>query len=86
MPRIVIFAGDGVGPEVVGEAVKVLTAVERRFGHTFELESRAIGGDALDRFGVPVREEDIEDAARRRRAPGRGGWTEVGRRRAVTSP
>jgi 3-isopropylmalate dehydrogenase len=64
MPRIVIFAGDGVGPEVVGEAVKVLTAVERRFGHTFELESRAIGGDALDRFGVPVRVEDIEATRR----------------------
>ena len=64
MPRIVIFAGDGVGPEVVGEAVKVLTAVERRFGHRFELESRAIGGDALDQFGIPVRAEDI-DAARR---------------------
>ncbi|MCC2629119.1 MAG: 3-isopropylmalate dehydrogenase [Thermomicrobiales bacterium] len=64
MPRIVIFAGDGVGPEVVGEAVKVLTAVERRFGHTFELDSRAIGGDALERFGVPVREEDIEATRR----------------------
>ena len=48
MPRIVVFAGDGVGPEVVGEAVKVLTAVERRFGHQFELESLAIGGEALE--------------------------------------
>src|SRR5215216_7296001 len=62
MPRIMVFAGDGVGPEVVGEAVKVLAAVERRFRHRFELESRAIGGDALDRFGVPVRAEDIEAA------------------------
>jgi 3-isopropylmalate dehydrogenase len=64
MPRIVIFAGDGVGPEVLGEAVKVLTAVERRFGHTFELDLRAIGGDALEQFGVPVREEDIEATRR----------------------
>ena len=64
MPRIVIFAGDGVGPEVVAEAVKVLTAVERRFGHHFLVESRAIGGDALDRFGVPVRKEDIEATRR----------------------
>ena len=64
MPRIVIFAGDGVGPEVVGEAVKVLGAVERRFGHRFQLESRAIGGDAIDRFGVPVRSEDIEATRR----------------------
>ena len=62
MPKIVVFAGDGVGPEVAGEAVKVLTAVERRFGHRFELESRAIGGEALDRFGVPVRAEEIEAA------------------------
>jgi 3-isopropylmalate dehydrogenase len=62
MPKIVVFAGDGVGPEVVSEAVKVLTAVERRFGHRFELESRAIGGEALDRFGVPVRAEEIEAA------------------------
>jgi 3-isopropylmalate dehydrogenase len=60
MPRIVVFAGDGVGPEVVGEAVKVLGAVERRFDIGFDLESRAIGGDALDRFGVPVRAEDVE--------------------------
>ena len=60
MPRIVIYAGDGVGPEVVAETVKVLTAVERRFGQSFDLESHAIGGEALDRFGVPVRAEDIE--------------------------
>ena len=45
---------------MVAEAVKVLTAVERRFGQSFELESHAIGGEALDRFGVPVRAEDIE--------------------------
>jgi 3-isopropylmalate dehydrogenase len=60
MPRIVIFAGDGVGPEVVAEAVKVLTAVEHRFGHSFELEAHSTGGEALDRFGVPARAEDIE--------------------------
>jgi len=60
MPKIVVFAGDGVGPEVVAEAVKVLTAIGSRFGHGFELEARAIGGEALDRFGVPVRAEDTE--------------------------
>jgi 3-isopropylmalate dehydrogenase len=64
MSRIVLFPGDGVGPEVVAEAVKVLTAVERRFGHHFEIEPRAIGGDALDRFGVPLRPEDIEATRR----------------------
>jgi 3-isopropylmalate dehydrogenase len=62
MPRIVLFPGDGVGPEVVAEAVKVLSAVERRFGHRFDIKSHAIGGDALDQFGVPIRPEDVESA------------------------
>ena len=62
MPRIVLFPGDGVGPEVVAEATKVLSAVERRFGPRFEIESHAIGGDALDQFGVPLRSEDVESA------------------------
>ena len=60
MPRIVLFPGDGVGPEVVAEAVKVLGAVERRYGYRFEFSSLAIGGDALDRYGSPLRSEDIE--------------------------
>src|SRR5918995_3277321 len=64
MPRIVLFPGDGVGPDVVAEAFKVLSAAERRFGHRFEIESLPIGGDALDRFGVPLRTEDIESARR----------------------
>jgi 3-isopropylmalate dehydrogenase len=62
MPRIVLFPGDGVGPDVVAEAIKVLSAIEHRFGHEFEIELLAIGGDALDRFGVPLRTEDIESA------------------------
>ena len=60
MPRIVVFPGDGVGPEVVAEALKVLTAVGRRFDCRFDIEPLAIGGDALDRHGVPLRAEDIE--------------------------
>ncbi len=60
MPRIALFPGDGVGPEVIAEAVKVLGAVERRFACSFSFEQLAIGGDALDRYGVPLRAEDIE--------------------------
>ena len=62
MPRIAVFPGDGVGPEVVAEALKVLAAVERRFECRFDYEPLAIGGDALDRHGVPLRAEDIEAA------------------------
>ena len=64
MPRIVLFPGDGVGPEVIAEAVKVLTAVGRLFEQRFEFESCAIGGDALDRYGVPLRADDIEATRR----------------------
>lgn len=60
MASVVLFPGDGVGPEVIAEAVKVLRAVERRFGTTFDFQTLAIGGDALDRYGVPLRDEDIE--------------------------
>ena len=60
MPRIALFPGDGVGPEVVAEAVKVLGAIERRYSCTFEYAPLAIGGDAFDRYGVPLRAEDIE--------------------------
>ena len=60
MPRIALFPGDGVGPEAIAEAVKVLGAVERRFACSFSFEQLAIGGDALDRYGVPLRAEDIE--------------------------
>jgi 3-isopropylmalate dehydrogenase len=60
MANIALFPGDGVGPEVVAEAVKVLQTVARRFGHVFNFVTLAIGGDALDRYGVPIRKEDIE--------------------------
>ncbi len=49
--RIAVIAGDGVGPEIVDEAIKVLRAVERKFGHEFEFDRRLIGGCAHDACG-----------------------------------
>lgn len=46
--RIVILPGDGIGPEVTQEGVKVLKAVANRFGHEFKFESHLIGGAAID--------------------------------------
>ncbi len=62
MPKIAVFPGDGVGPEVVAEAVKVLEAVNRRYALDLVFETLAMGGDALDRFGVPLRQEEIRAA------------------------
>ena len=57
---IALLPGDGVGPEIMAEARKVLNAIEHRFGHRFDLFETAIGGAAIDAHGVPLRSEDIE--------------------------
>lgn len=56
---IVTLPGDGVGPEVMAEAVKVLTAIADRFGFAVEFDERKIGGAAIDAYGLPLRSEDI---------------------------
>ena len=57
---IALLPGDGVGREVMAEAEKVLFAVADRFGHAFDTFEVAIGGAAIDAFGVPVRPKDVE--------------------------
>ncbi len=58
--RIAVLPGDGIGPEVMEGAVDVLKAIGRWFGHHFEIEYGAIGGDAIDRFGTPLPEETVK--------------------------
>lgn len=62
--QILVVPGDGIGPEVVKEGCKVLEAVVDRFGPRFELTEDIIGGAAIDRFGVPIRDETVERAKR----------------------
>lgn len=49
--RITALPGDGIGPEVVAEGLRVLAAVGERFGHTFDVVQAAFGGAAIDLFG-----------------------------------
>ena len=51
---IAVIAGDGVGPEVVGQATNVLRAVADRHGHAFDLQAALFGGCAIDATGVPL--------------------------------
>ena len=51
---IAILPGDGIGPEVVAQATRVLQAVAGRFGHSFETRSGMVGGIAIDRTGFPL--------------------------------
>ncbi len=62
--RIAVLPGDGIGPEVVAEGVRVLRAVGERFGRRFELEEHVVGGAAIDAYGVPLRPETVEACRR----------------------
>ena len=56
---IAVIRGDGIGPEITGEALAVLEAVAGKFGHEFALQEAPMGGNAIDRFGVPLPEESL---------------------------
>ncbi len=58
--KIAVLAGDGIGPEVCAEGMKVLRAVEKRFGHRFEMTEALAGGAAIDKEGVAISPETLE--------------------------
>lgn len=57
---IAVVAGDGIGPEIVSEALKVLKKVETKFGHEFVIEERLVGGAAYDTAGECLPKETLE--------------------------
>ncbi|MFQ5847442.1 MAG: 3-isopropylmalate dehydrogenase [Candidatus Methylomirabilales bacterium] len=59
MATIIVLRGDGIGPEVVEEGLKVLRAVGRRFGLTLEFREALLGGAAIDATGDPLPEETL---------------------------
>jgi 3-isopropylmalate dehydrogenase len=58
--NLIVLPGDGVGPEVTNESLKVLGAVAKRYGHSFQLTERLIGGAAIDAEGAAVSEETLK--------------------------
>ncbi len=60
--RIAVIPGDGIGPEIVREARKVLQKVEEKSGHQFVYTELLMGGASIDVHGVPLTEETIERA------------------------
>ncbi|WP_447974163.1 3-isopropylmalate dehydrogenase [Nitrospira sp. Kam-Ns4a] len=61
---IAVLAGDGIGQEIVPEALKVLKAVGERFGHEFDCVPGDVGGRAIDKVGVPLPQETLALAKR----------------------
>jgi 3-isopropylmalate dehydrogenase len=55
--KIVVLPGDGIGPEVTTQAVRVLEAVARKGGHAFEFEERLMGGCSIDAHGTALTDE-----------------------------
>ncbi len=58
--RIAAIPGDGIGPEVVAAGRRVLDAVASRFGFALEWRELVVGGAAIDAYGVPIRDGDLD--------------------------
>ncbi len=57
--NIAVIKGDGIGPEVVSQAMKVLDAIGEKYGHTFNYQQILMGGCSIDAHGVPLTDEAI---------------------------
>lgn len=60
--QIACIPGDGIGPEIVREAVKALDRIQEKFGHEFEYTTLLLGGAAIDATGVPLPDETVKGA------------------------
>ncbi len=60
--KIGVIRGDGIGPEIVAEAIKVLDAVAAKYSHSFEYTEILMGGASIDACGVPLTDEAIAAA------------------------
>ena len=60
--NLAVIKGDGIGPEVVTEAMKVLDKVGEKFGHTFNYDQLLMGGCSIDTYGEPLTDETVERA------------------------
>ncbi len=58
--RVTVIAGDGIGPEVTREGVRVLLAVGKKFGHEFALDEHRFGGIAIDTDGDPLPQATLD--------------------------
>ena len=60
--QVLVLPGDGIGPEIIGEAVKVLQAASEKFDLQVELSYDELGGAAYDKYGTPLADETLERA------------------------
>jgi len=58
--NIVILPGDGIGPEIIKETIKILDYISSRFNLNINYEYEDIGGIAIDKYGIPIKEDTLE--------------------------
>ena len=58
--NVIVLPGDGVGPEVAAEGVKILETVGGKFGHAFKLQYGLVGGAAIDESGSALTDETLK--------------------------
>lgn len=59
--KLTLLPGDGIGPEIVAEAVRVLDTVASKHGHSFKFTERLMGGCSIDRYGSSLTDETLAD-------------------------
>lgn len=62
--KLAVIPGDGIGPEIVDQAIKVLDRIGRKYGHKFEYNMLLAGGCAIDATGEPLPKETVEACKR----------------------
>lgn len=75
--NVTVIPGDGIGPEIVREARKVLDQVGKVFGHSFDYTEILMGGCSIDAYGVPLTEEALETARKSDAVLLGGPWAET---------
>ena len=60
--KVAVIPGDGIGPEIIAEARKVLDKTGEKYGHTFEYQELLMGGCSIDVYGEPLTDETLEKA------------------------
>ena len=68
--KIAVLPGDGIGPEIIDQAKKVITAVGKKFNHNFNFTNGLVGAIAIDKTGNPL----PSDTDRRRRETWTAMW------------
>ena len=58
--NIAVIRGDGIGPEIVGQAIRVLDKIAEKYGHTFTYTEVDMGGCAIDKWGEPLPQAQLD--------------------------